>query len=517
MTDLTRPDEPALERDLEQDPSRQTRKPQTLPEPPRHGWFVPLLRRLHFYAGIFVGPFIVIAALTGALYAFSPQLERAVYSEALTASTETADHLPLAEQVAAAEDYVSDDARLEAVRPAPEPGETTRVIYHHEDLPGASHETSRSIFVDPATGEIRGDEQIYGTSGALPLRTEIAQMHRHLFLGDWGRIYSELAASWLGIVIIAGFFLWVSHWRRARRSARRRRGLLLPDHSASGLRRTRSWHASLGIWLGAGGLFLAATGITWSTYGGSNVTDLRSALNWETPSVETQLNSGHSPEDSGGHIHPDHASPSNDHAEDTPTADPAAIDDVLHAGREAGFNSTHIEIALPSGEEQAWSMEDISQRSPAPDIQSVAVDPATHEVTDVLAWDDYPFMAQLAQWGIWLHMGTLFGLANQVLLFGLAVGIAGLVILGYRMWWQRRPTRGNRRVGRMPESGSLRRAPWWGKVLVVGSLGLVGWFLPVLGVSLAGFVLLDIALNQLAKRNARPSSERSARAAHTGR
>lgn len=45
------------------------------------GWFGPLLSRRHSYAGIFVGPFILIAAVSGALYALMPQVEDAVYSE----------------------------------------------------------------------------------------------------------------------------------------------------------------------------------------------------------------------------------------------------------------------------------------------------------------------------------------------------------------------------------------------------------------------------------------------------
>lgn len=43
---------------------------------PTTAWLLPLLRRLHFYAGILVGPFLVVAAVTGALYVFTPQLER---------------------------------------------------------------------------------------------------------------------------------------------------------------------------------------------------------------------------------------------------------------------------------------------------------------------------------------------------------------------------------------------------------------------------------------------------------
>lgn len=41
---------------------------------PRAAWGN-LLRRLHFYIGLFVGPFIFFAALTGTLYVATPQLK----------------------------------------------------------------------------------------------------------------------------------------------------------------------------------------------------------------------------------------------------------------------------------------------------------------------------------------------------------------------------------------------------------------------------------------------------------
>ncbi|GAA3076449.1 MULTISPECIES: PepSY domain-containing protein [Actinomycetes] len=491
------------------EPARQHPSPPEPDEPvSRPAWFVPLLRRIHFYGGIFVGPFILIAALTGAIYAFSPQIERMVYSEELTASSKSTDYLPLDEQVAAAEEHVGEDAQLAAVRPAATPGDTTRVIYEYDESPSGLHDPQRGIFIDPVTGEVRGDEGVYGTGGSLPLRTEIAQMHRHLFLGDWGRLYSELAASWLAVIIIAGVGLWAARWRAVRRSKRKQKGMLLPENSARGLRRTRSWHAATGIWIAAGGLFLAATGITWSTYGGANVADLRTSMDWQTPSVETQLNPD--AEDAGVHDEHPHHGHGGEQAHDTHAVDVSGIGHVLRAGREAGFTSAHVELIAASGEGEAWSMRDVSMKLPTPEIQAVAVDPATYKVTDVLAWDDYSFMAKLAQWGIWMHMGTLFGLANQILLFTLAVSIGLLVIWGYVMWWQRRPRHNPaQKVGNLPSRGSLRRAPWWGKALITAGLGLIAWFLPLLGVSLVAFILIDMLL-ALRQRRASASDSRLA-------
>lgn len=52
---------------------------------------------------------------------------------------------------------------------------------------------------------------MYGTSGVLPLRTFLDQLHSNLLLGKWGRFfYSELAASWLGFNL-SGLYSW---WKR---------------------------------------------------------------------------------------------------------------------------------------------------------------------------------------------------------------------------------------------------------------------------------------------------------------
>lgn len=129
-------------------------------------WLYPLARRLHFYAGILVAPFIAVAAASGALYALAPQIEKIAYSHVLTVeATET--RLALDEQVALANNYVGQELPV-AVRPAVAPGTTTRVMYADETL---GESTTRAVFLDPGTGQILGDYPVYGSSGSLPFRT----------------------------------------------------------------------------------------------------------------------------------------------------------------------------------------------------------------------------------------------------------------------------------------------------------------------------------------------------------
>ena len=466
---------------------------------PGSRWFTQLLRRLHFYAGIFVGPFILIAALSGALYAISPEIEQLVYADELTASASDP-ALPLADQVTAATAYTGGGETISAVRPAPEPGTTTRVMF---DDPNLGESESRAIFIDPATAEVKGDLTVYGTSGSLPLRTWVDQLHRSLHLGDVGRYYSELAASWLGIIAVAGLCLWVLRARRARKAS----SLLRPSRKHKGLRRTFSWHASVGVWAAIGMLFLSATGITWSQLGGDNVTKLRAALDWSTPAVSTELggesaagtgngggrdshaeHEGHA----GGSGHEGHAGHTGQaDAAEASGPDPADFDMMLAMAQDVNVNTGLVEILPPADEDSAWVVQEI-QRSFPTEIDAVAIDAETMEITDRVDFSDYGLVSKLARWGIDLHMGSMFGLANQIVLVVLAVGIASMVVWGYVMWWQRRPKHDpSRKFGVTPIRGALAKAPWWSVAAVAVAAVGIGWFLPMVGISLIGFLVVD--------------------------
>ena len=63
-------------------------------------------------------------------------------------------------------------------------------------------------------------------------------------------------------------------------------------------------------------------------------------------------------------------------------------------------------------------------------------------------------------------------------------------------------------MGPAPAPGALRRAPWWGVLLTVGSAALVAWFLPVLGVSLVAFVIGDVLWQAHLRRRFRQEVDR---------
>ncbi|GGL09423.1 PepSY-associated TM helix domain-containing protein [Nocardia jinanensis] len=459
--------------------------PATSTPRPGRGAFRALTLRLHFYAGLFVGPFLLIAAVTGGLYAVSPSIESFVNRDLLYVDSRGPER-PLSEQVTAGT-AVRPDLTLVAVAPAPAPGETTRVLFSD---PALGESERHAVFVDPVTAQPVGESVVYGSSGALPFRAWVSQVHRHLHLGEPGRLYSELAASWLWLIALAGLALWIRRVR-ARRQRDSVRWLFVPNLARNERERRLNWHAVVGIWILPVALLLSATGLTWSTYAGDNIEKLRENLSWTTPAVETTL-PGAAP---AGTTHTDHHG-GHTTGHTVPADRIQQLDGVQAAARATGVTRP-AEITIPAADGTAFAVKE-RRLSGTLTANSVAVDGPTGTVTDRLPYADWPFMAKLANWGIQLHMGLMFGLLNQLLLLAAAVGLITVIARGYLMWWRRRPTpaTGMFAVGKPPRRGALRRSA----ILAVPALAaaaLIGWFAPVFGLSLLAFLVVDILVGAL--------------------
>ncbi|MGW5385017.1 PepSY-associated TM helix domain-containing protein [Nocardia sp. NPDC003963] len=460
--------------------ARDNAAPATGTARPGRGAFRALTLRLHFYAGLFVGPFLLIAAVTGGLYAVAPSIESFVDRDLLYVDSRGTER-PLSEQVTAGT-AVRPDLALVAVAPAPAPGETTRVLFSD---PALGESERRAVFVDPVTARPVGESVVYGSSGALPFRAWVSQVHRHLHLGEPGRLYSELAASWLWLIALAGLALWIRRVR-ARRQRTSARWLFVPDLTRNERERRLNWHAVVGVWILPMALLLSATGLTWSTYAGANIEKLREDLSWTTPAVETALPGAASAETAHTDHHGEHAT-----MQPVPANRIQQLDGVLAAARAAGVTRP-AEITVPASDGTAFAVKE--RRLPGTlTANAAAVDGPTGTVTDRLPYAEWPFMAKMANWGIQLHMGLMFGLLNQLLLVAAAAGLVTVIGRGYLMWWRRRPTRttGTFAMGKAPRRGALRRS----LVLAVPALAaaaLIGWFAPVFGLSLLAFLVVDV-------------------------
>lgn len=425
----------------------------TPPEPRRLDLrgFRALLMRVHFYAGIFVAPFIVVAALTGLAYTVVPQLDDIAYSGQLHVAEVGENRLPVSQQVAAAQ-AAAPGLTVSSVLLPDDANDTTRVVFADPHL---SDDRERTVFVDPYTGRVTGELVTWFDS--TPLTTWLDDLHRNLHAGDAGRHYSEIAASWLGILALSGLFLWM----RRRRTARQ---LLLPRTDGGGRGKARSWHATVGIWALIGLLFLSVTGLTWSRYAGGNFHEALTQLKASSPELNTALPA--------------------DRAHGEPTM--AAIDSVVAGARRAGLDGP-IKVSVPATATTAWTVSQTDRAWPVR-RDKVATDSAGN-VTARSDFKDWPLLAKLSTLGVAGHMGILFGTVNQIVLAAVMIAVLCMVFWGYRMWWLRRPTKAGQPALSPP--GAARR-PSAAAVLLLGGVAIVlGVAMPLFGVTLLAFLVID--------------------------
>lgn len=475
---------------------RDAAAPSPAPNPSSATGLIALITRLHFYVGLFVGPFMLVAAVTGTLFVLTPQLEDRLYADQLYSGASGPAH-SLTEQIAAARSAVGPEPRLFAVRPAPRPGTTTRVMFSQPGLQDSEH---RAIFVDPVTLAVKGDLNVYGTSGTLPFRTTLDTMHRDLLLGDVGRNYSELAASWLWFAALGGILVW---WHGRRRAA--------SACALTGRARLRRIHSGIGVAIAIGLFFLSATGLTWSRWAGGHIDALREELGWVTPSVSTSLNgagtdAGHAGHAMGGD-HADHMAAVMSGMPDMSAktagdggARPADVasqfDRILAAARAGGIDAAGIEIRPPRKTDQAWLVREVDRSWPT-QVDTVAIDGRDFSIVSRADFATFPLIAKLIRWGIDTHMGILFGWVNQLLMAAFGIALSAMIVIGYAMWWRRRPAPGSPALTVTQAWNRLPVVQRWIAVVLACALG---WSLPLMGLSFLAFMLVDVVRWRLAGR-----------------
>ncbi|GGG78566.1 PepSY-associated TM helix domain-containing protein [Corynebacterium pelargi] len=419
----------------------------------------PIVVRMHTVAGILIAPLIVVAALSGLFYALCPTLEQWVYHDEITTTVPAdAQALDVQQQVQAAK-AVAGDRTLAGVQLYDDPEKNTRVLFADPKLgEGVFH----AVFVDPYNAEIKGQLEQYGKSSALPLTRWASYGHKNLWLGTPGRIYSELAASWLGFFAISGVVLW---WQLQGKDTSKFKAMLRWSQAKGSGRRLQylRQHGVVGTVLAAGLIFLCVTGLTWSLVAGDNIAKLRKELGWTSPSTQ--------------------ASVSKTITIDDPIAD---IDAVAATTRQE--LRLPVRLMLPETPEQGWVATELRQPYRMA-TDAVAID-SQGDVISFNHFDSWPLAAKATVWLIQLHMGTLFGLPNQLALVALALGITFLVIRGYQIWYRRG-------FGNAPRVRSLRPLATKKGALLLAALAAYSVIAPLFGLSILVLFALDWGLSKM--------------------
>lgn len=258
---------------------------------PARGALYRTIWRWHFYAGLFVIPFVLILSVTGAIYLFKPQVER--WEE------RDFQNLPM-------KDAVSPGAQVDAALAA-FPGATVQ-SYRIPERSGdaalihvalADGQSMRDVFVSPR-GQVVGSLDPTGRIQAIA-----HDIHGQLLLGSRGSWLVELAASWAIVMILTGLYLW---WPRGRGLA----GLVWPRIARGSRVFWRDLHAVTGFWVAGLAMILLVTGLPWAGVWGNAFKAVRAEMGWVKGrqdwtiggrSAETDEHAGHMDHDHMAMMH----------------------------------------------------------------------------------------------------------------------------------------------------------------------------------------------------------------------
>src|SRR6195952_968173 len=156
-----------------------------------------LLWRWHFYAGLFVMPFLIVLAITGTLYCFQPQIEPLLYHDRMTVDARAEPRLSREVLLAKATAAEPRSAPPATVVVNNDPRRSAEFVFKLESG------TSESVFIDPYSGAVLGRLSVENR-----LMKQIRNVHRGLLLGKTGEIGMELAGCWTLVMIGTGIALW---------------------------------------------------------------------------------------------------------------------------------------------------------------------------------------------------------------------------------------------------------------------------------------------------------------------
>jgi uncharacterized iron-regulated membrane protein len=433
--------------------------------------------RWHFYAGLFVVPFLLMLALTGTYMMLYSKLSNEMGWVPQVSTSGTA--LSVSTQAKAA---------LAAV---PGGSLATYVAPEATDRP-AFFEISKDgnyfhVAVDPYTGKVLESHDSATTSRALA-----EKIHGTFLLGTFGDRLIEVAASLSIIMTVTGVVLW---WPRGSGFFR----ALVPQSGLSGRAMWRELHKTGGIWISLFLILFIVSGLAWTgIWGDSYVKPWSSfpASKWDNVPLSDVS----------------HASLNHDILHEVPwtleatplpasgsnagtpaVAAPVVLDTVVQWATTNGFHN-QFKVGIPGDEKGVFTVSYDGRNedtvTPSSD-RFVHIDRYTGNVLADVRFADYPFVGKLMAWGISLHKGNA-GLWNLIFNLAYMTLVVFACVSGIVMWWKRRP------VGQLGSPKYPRDYKVPAGVLGLGAVLAV--LFPLGGLAIVFFAIIDFFLPKRLKQ-----------------
>ncbi len=395
--------------------------------------------RWHFYAGIFCIPFVILLALTGAIYLFKPYYE--------SWQEKSYHQLNISEKRISANEHIQ--AAINAI-----PNSqflSYRLPQNPSDavLVKVQAESAWEVFINPYTGDVIAQEET-----SRQLMNIVKTLHGELLMGTAGSILVELAACWAIVLIVTGLYLW---WPRNTAGLA---GVIYPRIREGKRTFWRDLHAVTGIWISSLALFLLVTGLPWALVWGAALKEMR-ALEFSQQQDWTQ---------SRAQEHQHWRAQASDTFDLTP--------DILATAMQLQL-APPVELSIANAHHNSWKAS--SQNQNRPQREDVWI---THngDIEKRSGFAEKKWLDKAIGVGIAAHEGQLFGWFNLVLGVLTCVGLILLSVSGFILWRRRKPQGVLGAPPPMPANA--------GGMVVLITLMLVA-FLPLMAISLALMLLCE--------------------------
>lgn len=427
--------------------------------------------RWHFYAGLYVIPFLLMLAVTGLIMLWVAVLQ-GIGDEKMTVTPGTAP-LVISELATAATKAV--------------PGAVTQYISplspsHVATMVVESGDTSTGVTLDPYTGEVLNT--FPWRAGWYDFASEI---HGTLLIGDTGDWLIEAAASLALLLTVTGIYL---HWPRGSGWGK----ALTVQTAARGRAFWKSLHGALGLWVSVVLVIFLISGLSWAGLWGTKFVQAWSTFPAEkfdnvplSDATHADMNHGAAKEVPWG-LEQTPLPASGSLAGTAAISGPITIDAVAAFADTLGFHNRY-QVNLPAEETGVWTVSHDSMSNDGPNPaadRTIHIDRYTGNVLADVRYADYSAYAKAMAWGIAFHEGDL-GAWNVVLNTAFCLSVILMAVSGVVLWLKRRPA--GVRLGAPPRPAEIPYAR--GAVLITLALSLA---FPMLGLTLLAVMVLDLVV-----------------------
>ena len=433
--------------------------------------------RWHFYAGLYVAPFLMMLAVTGLIMVWVSSFNEL--------NGERTDALGSGPPVAVS-------VMAQAASAAVPGGIVTKYI--EPRAPGKvalfrvqSGKTATAVLVDPSSGQVI-EARAWGESWY----SFANKVHGTLMIEDTGDRLIEIAAGFGIVLVVSGLYLW---WPR---NGDRLRSKLIPDLSVPGRARWKSLHQSIGAWIAALLLVFLVSGMSWTGIWGDKFVQAWNtfpAEKWGAPlsdKTHASLN-GNGEKEVPWALEkaPLPISGSLKGTAALPVGALITIDSITDYARSLGF-AGRFQVNLPAGATGVWTISHDSSSNDGHDPwgdRTLHLDQYSGKVLADVRYSDYSLYAKAMAWGIAFHEGDL-GNWNLALNTVFCLSILLLSASGLVMWWQRRP-QGALRLAAPPMPAEL---PLWKGAALLALFASMAF--PLVGLTLIAVLVLDLIVVQ---------------------